>query len=72
MRADRAGLCGEVVLLDQAAESLTAAGPIEFDHIAGSPFVRGWLLRERRSLFERSVRAMFVVVERVAASTDSS
>ena len=52
--------------MDQATESVTAADPIEFDHFAGSSFVCGRPVRERRLLIERSVRPVFVVVERVA------
>lgn len=66
VRVDRARLRGEVVLVDQAAESVTAADPIDLDHFDGSSVVRGRHLHERRSLIERSVRPVFVVVERVA------
>jgi len=51
--------------VDQAAEPVAAAKPVECDDPAGAAFL-GWCRRgERRPLIQRSVRAMLVVAQRV-------
>jgi hypothetical protein len=54
-----------LVFVDQAAESVAATEPIEWEHLAWGSLVGccGW--GERRPLAERAVRPVLVVVDRV-------
>jgi hypothetical protein len=60
------GLRGTLVFVDQAAEQVAAADAIKIDQFGRGSFAPRQRLTERRPLPEGAVRAMFVVVPRVA------
>jgi hypothetical protein len=60
------GLRGTLVFVDQAAEQVAAADAIKIDQFGRGSFAPRRRLTERRPLPEGAVRAMFVVVPRVA------
>jgi hypothetical protein len=59
----RAPLRGELVFVDQPTEQVTAADAIEVDQVGNRWFVDRWHQGQGRSLLQRAVRPVLVVVQ---------